>query len=41
MAQQTSVRYTARDAATAEENQRLIDAVFAEVQEVLETASTR
>ena len=31
MAQQTSVRYTARDAAAAEENQRLIDAVFAEL----------
>jgi hypothetical protein len=31
MAEQTSVRYTARDAASAEENQRLIDAVFAEL----------
>jgi hypothetical protein len=31
MAHQTSVRYTARDAATAEENQRLIDNVFAEL----------
>ena len=34
MAQQTSVRYTARDAAAADENQRLIDAVFAELAEV-------
>jgi hypothetical protein len=33
MAQQTSVRYTARDAAAADENQRLIDAVFAELAE--------
>lgn len=31
MATQTSVRYTARDAAAAEENQRLINAVFAEL----------
>src|SRR4051812_15932138 len=31
MSQQTSVRYTARDAATAEENQRLIDRVFADL----------
>lgn len=31
MATQTSVRYTTRDAAAAEENQRLIDAVFAEL----------
>lgn len=33
MAQQTSVRYTARDTAAADENQRLIDAVFAELAE--------
>jgi len=31
MAQQTSVRYTTRDAAAAEANQQLIDAVFAEL----------
>jgi hypothetical protein len=31
MAQQTTVRYTTRDAAAAEENQRLIDAVFADL----------
>src|ERR1043165_5998782 len=31
MAQQTSVAYTTRDQAAAEENQRLIDAVFAEL----------
>lgn len=34
MAQQTSVRYTARDAAAAEANQRLIDAVFTELAEL-------
>ena len=34
MAQQTSVRYTTRDAAAADDNQRLIDAVFAELAEV-------
>lgn len=34
MAQQTTVAYTTRDAAAAEENQRLIDAVFAELAEV-------
>lgn len=33
MAEQTSVRYTARDAAAADANQRLIDAVFAELAE--------
>jgi hypothetical protein len=31
MAQQTSVRYTTRDTAAGAENQRLIDAVFAEL----------
>jgi hypothetical protein len=31
MAHQTSVRYTTRDADAAAENQRLIDAVFAEL----------
>ena len=31
MAQQTTVRYTTRDAAAAEANQSLIDAVFAEL----------
>jgi hypothetical protein len=31
MAEQTSVRYTARDAAAAEANQRLIDDVFTEL----------
>jgi hypothetical protein len=31
MTQQTSVRYTTRDAAAAQENQRLIEAVFAEL----------
>lgn len=31
MAQQTSVRYTTRDQEAAAENQRLIDAVFAEL----------
>src|SRR5690242_14280754 len=31
MAQQTSVAYTTRDQAAAEQNQRLIDAVFAEL----------
>ena len=31
MAQQTSVRYTTRDTAAGEENQRLIDDVFAEL----------
>jgi len=31
MAQQTTVRYTTRDVAAAEENQRLIDAVFADL----------
>lgn len=31
MAQQTSVRYTTRDAAAADANQALIDAVFAEL----------
>jgi hypothetical protein len=31
MVQQTTVRYTARDAASADANQRLIDAVFAEL----------
>jgi hypothetical protein len=34
MAQQTSVRYTTRDSAAADENQQLIDAVFAELAEV-------
>ena len=34
MAQQTSVRYTARDTAAAEANQRLIDDVFTELVEV-------
>jgi hypothetical protein len=34
MAQQTSVRYTTRDAAAGDENQRLIDAVFAELAEL-------
>ena len=34
MAEQTSVRYTARDAAAAEANQRLIDDVFAELAEL-------
>lgn len=33
MAHQTSVRYTTRDTAAADENQRLIDAVFAELAE--------
>lgn len=33
MATQTSVAYTARDQAAAAENQRLIDAVFAELAE--------
>jgi hypothetical protein len=32
MAQQTSVRYTARDAAAADANQRLIDDVFTELE---------
>jgi hypothetical protein len=31
MAHQTTVRYTVRDSAAAEQNQRLIDAVFAEL----------
>jgi hypothetical protein len=31
MARQTSVRYTTRDADAADENQRLIDAVFADL----------
>jgi hypothetical protein len=31
MAQQTTVRYTTRDAAAADANQRLIDAVFADL----------
>ena len=31
MAQQTTVRYTTRDAAAAAENQRLIDSVFADL----------
>lgn len=31
MARMTTVRYTTRDATTAEENKRLIDAVFAEL----------
>ena len=34
MAQQTSVRYTTRDAAAADANQTLIDAVFAELDDV-------
>lgn len=34
MAEQTSVRYTTRDAAAAEANQRLIDDVFTELAEV-------
>ena len=34
MAQQTSVRYTARDAACADANQVLIDAVFGELAEL-------
>jgi hypothetical protein len=34
MAQQTSVRYTARDAASADANQLLIDAVFGELAEL-------
>jgi hypothetical protein len=34
MAQQTSVRYTTRDAAAAEANQSLIDDVFAELAEL-------
>jgi len=34
MAQQTSVRYTTRDEAAGEANQRLIDAVFAELAEL-------
>lgn len=34
MAEQTSVRYTARDAAAAEANQRLIDDVFTELAEL-------
>jgi hypothetical protein len=34
MAQQTTVAYTTRDQAAAEENQRLIDAVFVELAEV-------
>jgi hypothetical protein len=33
MAQQTSVRYTTRDTAAGDANQRLIDAVFAELAE--------
>jgi hypothetical protein len=33
MAEQTSVRYTVRDAAAADANQRLIDAVFTELAE--------
>lgn len=33
MAHQTSVRYTTRDAAAAEANQQLIDAVFADLAE--------
>ena len=32
MAEQTSVRYTARDAAAADANQRLIDDVFTELE---------
>jgi hypothetical protein len=34
MAEQTSVRYTVRDAAAAEANQRLIEAVFTELAEL-------
>ena len=34
MAHQTTVRYTTRDAAAAEANQRLIDTVFAELADV-------
>ena len=34
MAEQTSVRYTTRDATAAEANQRLIDDVFAELAEL-------
>jgi hypothetical protein len=34
MAQQTTVRYTARDAASADANQLLIDAVFGELAEL-------
>ena len=34
MAQQTSVRYTTRDAAAADANQSLIDSVFAELADV-------
>ena len=34
MAEQTSVRYTARDAAAADANQRLIDDVFTELAEL-------
>ncbi len=34
MAEQTSVRYTVRDAAAAEANQKLIDDVFTELAEV-------
>jgi hypothetical protein len=34
MAEQTSVRYTTRDAAAAEANQRLIDDVFTELAEL-------
>jgi hypothetical protein len=34
MAQQTSVRYTTRDAAAADANQALIDAVFAELDQL-------
>jgi hypothetical protein len=34
MAEQTTVRYTARDTAAADANQELIDAVFAELAEL-------